>query len=162
MFFKNLCILVLWTKVASALEGLRLSPWQQSWKSVVSVTGFWKVIHHLLMSTNMTGFRCFSKIFASLWFGCKLSQHWKGKMSLLCHCQLSQSIWCAEICLICNWSFHHHCYTLLLVVRIWMFVYGFKANKSWIHNKASIVILFIVILFCSLSIVQFNPHAAGG
>ena len=25
MFFKNLCILVLWTKVASALEGLKLT-----------------------------------------------------------------------------------------------------------------------------------------
>ena len=31
-----------------------------------------------LMNTNMTGFRWFSKIFASLCFGQKEPQHWKG------------------------------------------------------------------------------------
>ena len=30
------------------------------------------------MNTNVTGFRWFSKIFASLFFGRKWSQHWKG------------------------------------------------------------------------------------
>ena len=30
------------------------------------------------MNTNMTGFRCFSRIFASLCFGQKQPQHWEG------------------------------------------------------------------------------------
>ena len=37
------------------------------------------------MNTNMTGFRWFSKIFASLCFGQKEPQHWKGYMILLPH-----------------------------------------------------------------------------
>ena len=34
------------------------------------------------MNTNMTGFRSFLKIFASLCFGEKKSQHWKGTTGL--------------------------------------------------------------------------------
>ena len=35
------------------------------------------------MNTNMTGFRWLSKIFASLCFGQKQLQHWKGYRSLV-------------------------------------------------------------------------------
>ena len=60
-------------------------PIQNDAKSMKNSPKPWHMGTHLkvltesfLMSTNMTGFRCFSKIFASLCFGQKLPQHWKG------------------------------------------------------------------------------------
>ena len=43
MFFKNPCILVLWTKVASALEGLTCTHLEFSWKRII-----W--IYHIFMN----------------------------------------------------------------------------------------------------------------
>ena len=48
MVFKNLCALVLWTKVASALEGLRVNPWRQNINETLE--GFCEVMFLLLCS----------------------------------------------------------------------------------------------------------------
>ena len=39
MIFKNLCVFVIWMKVASALEGLRCLPWLQRTTAPFSVLG---------------------------------------------------------------------------------------------------------------------------
>ena len=41
------------------------------------------------MNTNMTGFRCFSKIFVFLCFGQKLLQHWMGQVKKILKLLLS-------------------------------------------------------------------------
>ena len=77
--FRNLCILALWTKVASTLEGLTLmllvanlanTKW---WKKLRKWLKPWQMGTHMRvlsesypMSTNMTGFRWFSEVFRNL------------------------------------------------------------------------------------------------
>ena len=81
--FKKLCVLVLWMKVASAFEGLDES--LNSYLVVANLANTYGVkitethkqidthlrvlIESYTMSTNMAGFRGFSKSFASLCFG---------------------------------------------------------------------------------------------
>ena len=48
------------------------------------------------MNTNMTGFRCFSKIFASPCFGRKQPQHWEGSkapLTGLCQNDMTKESW---------------------------------------------------------------------
>ena len=72
MVFKKLCILVVWTKLASALEGLILSKHEPQISNVQP----WHLGTHMRalsesfsMNTVMIGFEWFSNFFASLFFG---------------------------------------------------------------------------------------------
>ena len=74
MVFKNICIFVLRTKEASALEGLlTLSPLLVK-RVLPEIVAWFKLLlekKSYPMNTNMARFRCFSEIFASLPFGGK-------------------------------------------------------------------------------------------
>ena len=71
------------------------------------------------MNTNMTGFRWFSKIFASLYLGRKYPQHWKGYVTIW---KISAWKWMDEIILSnsilsCCWIVQQLCISSITVSR---------------------------------------------
>ena len=105
--YSNLTILLLVTNLANTKWCKKSEKWLKPWHMgthlrVLSIS--------YPMDTNMTGFRWFSKNFASLWFGRKQPQHWKVEVcvyavdsfslasmcfrrrSLILHCLLMSAI----------------------------------------------------------------------
>ena len=67
MFSKNVCILVLWTNVASALVGVEVCTYCRM--ANFSVSQLRVLRESFPMNTKMTGLGCFQKMFAFLCFG---------------------------------------------------------------------------------------------
>ena len=73
---KGLTIIML---LVANLANAKLCKKPEKWVKLLQMGTHMKVLSESFpMNTNMTGFRCFSKIFASLCFGQKKPQHWKG------------------------------------------------------------------------------------
>ena len=79
-----------------------------------------------LMNTNMTGFRWFTEMFASLCFGAKLSQHKKGKtMSRRVHWRVS--------------FLSGHQRGLVSAYKTWILWIGFASRSVVLHRACSML-----------------------
>ena len=76
-FFKNLCILVLWTKVASALEGLNINEIVRLLLEAVSIKGL-SVFYHLFFVDDLGICHKFTKCLKG-GCGCGVDTHFSFK-----------------------------------------------------------------------------------